>query len=175
MMTKATKNPAPERAANTGLTWVLGALVRNGSVDGGSGRWLPMGAMVVDVGEVVAVIGGAVAGKLGGTCCLGAGTKTGGGGTVGATVTGSVVAGLDVEGAVSGVVWVVRGECVVVRLSRAVVALWRDTTVAARTGLGPGCNAGATGRTTAATRIVPAAELTARLSAVTSQRGIPSV
>ena len=175
MMTRATKKPAPERATNTGLTWALDALVRSGSVDGGSGRWLLIGAMVVEVVVAGAAMGAVAARALRGTYCLGAGTKIGGRGTVGATVTGSVVAGLDVEGAVSDVVRVVRWVCMVVGLSRAVVGLWRDTAVAARTGLGPGCNAGATGPTTAATRIVPAAEPTARLSAVTSQRGTPSV
>jgi hypothetical protein len=37
MMTSATKKPAPESAANTGLTWALWALVRSGNVDAGTG------------------------------------------------------------------------------------------------------------------------------------------
>jgi hypothetical protein len=38
MMTMATKNPAPERAANIGLTWAFCAFVTNGTVDGGTER-----------------------------------------------------------------------------------------------------------------------------------------
>ena len=67
MMTKATKKPAPERAANTGLTWALDALVRSGSVDGGSGRWLLIGAMVVEVVGAGAAMGAVAARALRGT------------------------------------------------------------------------------------------------------------
>jgi hypothetical protein len=38
MMHNATKNPAPDKAANTGLTWELVPLVMSGKVDGGTGR-----------------------------------------------------------------------------------------------------------------------------------------
>jgi hypothetical protein len=37
MMSSATKKPAPESAAKTGLTWAFWALVRSGKVDGGTG------------------------------------------------------------------------------------------------------------------------------------------
>jgi hypothetical protein len=37
MIRRATKKPAPERAAKTGLTWAFWALVRSGKVDGGTG------------------------------------------------------------------------------------------------------------------------------------------
>ena len=53
-MTKATKNPAPDRAGNTGLIWVLMALVCSGTVEGGTGMRLRMEGMVVDVGVGVA-------------------------------------------------------------------------------------------------------------------------
>jgi hypothetical protein len=53
-MTRATKNPAPDRAGNTGLIWVLMALVWSGTVDGGTGIWLRMEGMVVYVGVGVA-------------------------------------------------------------------------------------------------------------------------
>jgi hypothetical protein len=62
MMRNATKKPAPERAANTGLTCALCVLVRNGRVDGGTGMRPPMGAMVVDV---VVVVGAGVIGTVG--------------------------------------------------------------------------------------------------------------
>jgi hypothetical protein len=62
MMRRATKKPAPDRAANTGLTWAFWALVRSGNVDGGTGIRPPMGAMVV---EVVVVVGAGVAGVVG--------------------------------------------------------------------------------------------------------------
>jgi hypothetical protein len=62
MMRRATKKPAPDRAANTGLTWAFWALVRSGNVDGGTGIWPPMGAMVV---EVVVDVGAGVAGVVG--------------------------------------------------------------------------------------------------------------
>jgi hypothetical protein len=64
MMMRATKNPAPERAAKTGLTWALWALVLSGRVDGGTGIWPPIGAMVVEVVEVVVVLGAAVVGAV---------------------------------------------------------------------------------------------------------------
>jgi tryptophan synthase alpha subunit len=53
MMTKATRKPAPDSAAKTGLTWALWDFVLNGSVDGVTGRRLPMAAMVVEVVVVV--------------------------------------------------------------------------------------------------------------------------
>jgi len=53
MMTKATRKPAPDREAKTGLTWALWDFVLNGSVDGVTGRRLPMAAMVVEVVVVV--------------------------------------------------------------------------------------------------------------------------
>jgi hypothetical protein len=34
---RATKNPAPDKAGNTGLMCALWALVRSGKVDGGTG------------------------------------------------------------------------------------------------------------------------------------------
>jgi hypothetical protein len=39
-------------------------LVRRGSVDGGSGRWPPMGAMVVAVVDEVEVVGAVATGAL---------------------------------------------------------------------------------------------------------------
>ena len=62
MMRKATKKPAPESAANTGLTWALWVFVRSGRVDGGTGIRPPIGAMVVDV---VVVVGAGVVGTVG--------------------------------------------------------------------------------------------------------------
>lgn len=59
MMTSATKNPAPDRAAKTGLTWALCCLVVNGSVEADTGRCPPipgMGAKVVVVADVVGVV-----------------------------------------------------------------------------------------------------------------------
>jgi hypothetical protein len=38
MITNATKKPAPDRAANTGLTWALVPFVVRGTVEGGGGR-----------------------------------------------------------------------------------------------------------------------------------------
>jgi hypothetical protein len=62
MIRNATKKPAPERAAKTGLTWALWVLVRRGRVDGGTGRRPPIGAMVVGGTVVLMVVGAAVAG-----------------------------------------------------------------------------------------------------------------
>jgi hypothetical protein len=62
MIRNATKKPAPESAANTGLTCVLWVLVRSGRVDGGTGMRPPIGAMVVDV---VVVVGAGVVGTVG--------------------------------------------------------------------------------------------------------------
>jgi hypothetical protein len=56
-MTKATKNPAPDRAGNTGLMWVLMALVWSGTVDGGTGIRFRMEGMVVYEGAGVTVVG----------------------------------------------------------------------------------------------------------------------
>jgi hypothetical protein len=53
-MMMATKKPAPDSAAKTGLTWALCTLVLSGSVEGGTGIRLPIPAMVV---EVVVVVG----------------------------------------------------------------------------------------------------------------------
>jgi hypothetical protein len=49
MIRKAAKKPAPDRAANTGLICALWALVRSGTVEGGTGRRPPIGAIVVEV------------------------------------------------------------------------------------------------------------------------------
>ena len=62
MMRNATKKPAPESAANTGLTCALWVFVRSGRVDGGPGMRPPIGAMVVDV---VVVVGADVIGAVG--------------------------------------------------------------------------------------------------------------
>jgi hypothetical protein len=56
-MTNATKNPAPDRAAKTGLMWVLTDFVCNGTVDGGTGIRLRMEGMVVEVVVGAAVVG----------------------------------------------------------------------------------------------------------------------
>jgi hypothetical protein len=97
IMTRATKNPPPDRAGKTGLTWALCALVRRGSVDGGTGRRPPIGAIVV---EVVVVVEAAVVG----TVNAGRRTRVGGtgrGGVVtGRVVTGTVVGGRVVTGTV---------------------------------------------------------------------------
>jgi hypothetical protein len=47
-MTSATKNPAPDRAGNTGLMWALSALVCSGTVDGGTGMRFRMDGRVVE-------------------------------------------------------------------------------------------------------------------------------
>ena len=59
IMTTATKNPAPDRAANTGLMWVLRALVCSGTVEGGTGMRLRMDGRVVEGdtgGDVAAAV-----------------------------------------------------------------------------------------------------------------------
>jgi hypothetical protein len=55
-MRRTTKKPAPERMANTGLTWALVPRVVKGTVDGADGKRLPSGAMVVDVVGAVGVV-----------------------------------------------------------------------------------------------------------------------
>jgi hypothetical protein len=51
MIKKATKNPAPESAANTGLMWELCCLVVKGTVDGETGRW----PLIPGIGAIVVV------------------------------------------------------------------------------------------------------------------------
>ena len=94
MMSSATKNPAIENAANTGLTWALWALVRSGTVDGGTGRWLPMEGSVVEVvvGGTTVVTGVGAKGNVAGALDTGCGRVAGGavGGEVGRVVRGTV-------------------------------------------------------------------------------------
>ncbi len=96
-MTDATKNPAPDRAGNTGLMWALGALVCSGTVDGGTEMRPRMEGIVV-----VVVVGAGVAGVVmtgdvdcGTTLAAGpamdAGEVAGGGGDV---VTGAATGGV---------------------------------------------------------------------------------
>jgi hypothetical protein len=123
MMRRATKMPAPDRAANTGLTWAFWALVRSGRVEGGTGIWPPIGAMVV---EVVVVVGAGVAGAVGAVpkkYVPGEGETTGGReerGVVGGLVDGGTLGEVVGLGRVTvGTAWgsVVRG-----RVGWAVVA-----------------------------------------------------
>ncbi len=58
IITRATKNPAPDRAAKTGLMWVLGVLVWRGTVEGGTGMRFRMDGRVVGVGGAAVVTGG---------------------------------------------------------------------------------------------------------------------
>jgi hypothetical protein len=58
MMTTATKKPAPESAANTGLTWALVPLVVSGTVDGAGDRRPPIPTMVAEVGAVSSGVDG---------------------------------------------------------------------------------------------------------------------
>jgi hypothetical protein len=143
-------------------------------VDAGTGSLPPIGAIVVEV-VVTAVVGAVGTGTCRGRYDLGTGATAGGGtvggGTVEATVTGTVVAGLVMGGAVAGDVRRVR----VVRVVPDVVWVTWDTTVAAKTGFGRDRDAEGPGPRTATTRIIPAADPTAMLSAVTSQRGTPPV
>lgn len=93
-ITKATKSPAPESAANTGLTCELCCLVRKGTVDGVTGRLLPpidgsVLAVVVVAGTVV--LGVVLAGGWVTTGCV-----------VGGAVAGAVAGGLVVVGTVAG-------------------------------------------------------------------------
>jgi hypothetical protein len=106
MMAMATKKPAPESAAKTGLRCALWALVLKGSVDGGTGMCPPMAAMVVVVVAGRVVTGTVYRGyrKAGGSVRAGASVVVGcvDGGTVlgGTVVAGTVVAGRVVAGRV---------------------------------------------------------------------------
>jgi hypothetical protein len=63
MITRATKNPPPDRAAKTGATWAFCAFVANGNVEGDTGSRLPSGAIVVEGVMVGGAVGaGTVAG-----------------------------------------------------------------------------------------------------------------
>lgn len=108
-MRRASPNPTPDRIENTELTWALVPLVRRGTVAGATGRFPPMGAMVV-----VVVVGGIV---VVGARYVAAGRVTAG--TAGtarvtgvlATVVGVTVARVvAVVGAGAVVVGVVAGE-----------------------------------------------------------------
>jgi hypothetical protein len=174
MITRATKKPAPERVAKTGLMWALWALVRSGRVDGGTGMWPPIGAMVV---EVVVVVGAGVVGVVpkknvrgdGETvagrrvrCVIGVvlGGVAGGAvvaGTVGAVVRPGRVVGGTVRGSV------LRGRVVADRVG------WGAVAAAARSG------GAEPAPTRTAVNPAAAAPANARFTNATSRRRTPSI
>jgi hypothetical protein len=174
MIRRATKKPAPERAAKTGLTWALWALVRRGKVDGGTGIWPPIGAIVVDV---VVVVGAGVVGVVPKKNVRGDGETMAGwtvrrvtGVVLGCVAGAAVVAGT--LGAVVRLGWVmvgpVRGSVVRGRLVPGSVD-WGVVAAAARSG----------GEEPAPTRTaaIPAAATpaNARFTYVASRRRTPSI